>query len=111
MSLLTVHNAGKISNAAVNPRLLPACLPMLPPLCIPPTNHVVDFMMGFLLPFTSGATVVHLRTLRPEFVRDAFTRYKIAYMMLVPLILKNLKKGMEANFAALPKGKRTILNA
>ena len=80
-------------------------------LSILPTNHVVDFMMGFLLPFTSGATVVHLRTLRPEFVRDAFTRYKIAYMMLVPLILKNLKKGMEANFAALPKGKRAILNA
>jgi long-chain acyl-CoA synthetase len=80
-------------------------------LSILPTNHVVDFMMGFLLPFTSGATVVHLRTLRPEFVRDAFTRYKIAYMMLVPLILKNLKKGMEANFAALPKAKRTALNA
>ena len=80
-------------------------------LSILPTNHVVDFMMGFVLPFTSGATVVHLRTLRPEFVRDAFTRYKIAYMMLVPLILKNLKKGMEANFGALPKGKRTALNA
>src|SRR5712664_595886 len=32
-------------------------------------------------------------------------------MMVVPLILKNLKKGMEANFAALPKGKRTALNA
>src|SRR5260370_32619475 len=68
-------------------------------------------MMGFLLPCTSGARVVHMRTLRPVFVRDAFTRYKIAYMMLVPLILKNLKKGMEANFAALPKGKRAILNA
>src|SRR5216683_1676180 len=80
-------------------------------LSILPTNHVVDFMMGFVLPFTSGATVVHLRTLRPEFVRDAFTRYKIAYMMLVPLILKNLKKGIEANFAALPRSKRTALNA
>jgi long-chain acyl-CoA synthetase len=80
-------------------------------LSILPTNHVVDFMMGFLLPFTAGATVVHLRTLRPEFLRDAFIRYKIAYMMLVPLILKNLKKGMEANFAALPKAKRAALNA
>src|SRR5260370_29848715 len=80
-------------------------------LSILPTNHVVDFMMGFLLPFTCGATVVHLRTLRPEFVRDAFTRYKIAYMMLVPLILKNLQKGLEARFAALPKGKRDALDA
>ncbi len=80
-------------------------------LSILPTNHVVDFMMGFLLPFTCGATVVHLRTLRPEFVRDAFTRYKISYMMLVPLILKNLQKGLEAKFAALPKGKRAALDA
>jgi long-chain acyl-CoA synthetase len=80
-------------------------------LSILPTNHVVDFMMGFLLPFTSGATVVHLRTLRPEFVRDAFTRYRITYMMVVPLILKNLQKGLEASFAALPKGKRAALNA
>jgi len=80
-------------------------------LSILPTNHVVDFMMGFLLPFTCGATVVHLRTLRPEFVRDAFTRYRISYMMLVPLILKNLQKGLEAKFAALPKGKRAALDA
>ncbi|HET9401414.1 MAG TPA: AMP-binding protein, partial [Candidatus Acidoferrales bacterium] len=43
-------------------------------LSILPTNHVVDFMMGFVLPFLTGATVVHLRTLRPEYVRDAFTR-------------------------------------
>ncbi len=80
-------------------------------LSILPTNHVVDFMMGFFLPFTCGATVVHLRTLRPEFVRDAFTRHKISYMMLVPLILKNLQKGLEAKFAALPKGKRAALDA
>ncbi len=80
-------------------------------LSILPTNHVVDFMAGFLLPFTSAATVVHLRTLRPEFVRDAFTRYKISYMMLVPLLLKNFQKGLGAKFAALPKGKRAVLNA
>ena len=28
--------------------------------------------MGFFMPFLAGATVVHLRTLRPEFIRDAF---------------------------------------
>ena len=80
-------------------------------LSILPTNHVVDFMMGFMLPFLSGATVVHLRTLRPEYVRDAFTRYKISYMMVVPLILKNLQKGLQEKFAALPNGKRKALQA
>jgi long-chain acyl-CoA synthetase len=80
-------------------------------LSILPTNHVVDFMMGFMLPFITGATVVHLRTLRPEYIRDAFTRYKISYMMVVPLVLKNLQKGLQEKFAALPRGKRAALNA
>ena len=43
------------------------------------------------MPFTGGGTVVHLRTLRPEFIREAFTKYKITYMAVVPLILKNLR--------------------
>lgn len=76
-----------------------------------PTNHVVDFMMGFFMPFLAGATVVHVRTVRPEFIRDAFARYKITYMMLVPRLLENFQKGLETTFAALPKHKRAILNA
>jgi long-chain acyl-CoA synthetase len=75
-------------------------------LSILPTNHAIDFMVGFFGPFTCGATVVHLRTLRPEYVREAFVKYKIAYVSLVPLVLKNLQKGLEARFDALPSGKR-----
>jgi long-chain acyl-CoA synthetase len=80
-------------------------------LSIIPTNHAIDFMGGFLMPFTGGGTVVHLRTLRPEFIRDAFTRYKITYMAVVPLILKNLQNGLRERFAALPAFKRSLLNA
>ncbi len=79
-------------------------------LSILPTNHAVDFMVGFIGPFTCGACVVHLRTLRPEFVREAFPRFKITYMTLVPAVLKNLERGLRARFADLPKAKRTILN-
>jgi long-chain acyl-CoA synthetase len=79
-------------------------------LSILPTNHAIDFMVGFIGPFTCGATVVHLRTLRPEFVREAFTRYKITYMSLVPLVLKNLRKGLQTRFAELPPAKRRIFN-
>ena len=46
-------------------------------LSILPTNHAIDFMVGFIGPFVCGACVVHLRTLRPEYVRDAFSRSKI----------------------------------
>jgi long-chain acyl-CoA synthetase len=80
-------------------------------LSILPTNHAIDFMVGFIGPFTCGATVVHLRTLRPEFIREAFTKYKITYMALVPMILKNLERGLRQRFAELPSGKRKMLNA
>jgi long-chain acyl-CoA synthetase len=80
-------------------------------LSIIPTNHAIDFMGGFIMPFTGGGTVVHLRTLRPEFIREAFTRYKITYMAVVPLILNNLQRGLRERFAALPPFKRRLLNA
>jgi len=80
-------------------------------LSIIPTNHAIDFMGGFIMPFTGGGTVVHLRTLRPEYIREAFTRYKITYMAVVPLILKNLERGLRERFAALPPAKRQMLNS
>ncbi len=75
-------------------------------LSILPTNHAIDFMVGFIGPFVCGATVVHLRTLRPEFVREAFSRYKINYVALAPLILKNLQAGLRERFDRLPPLKR-----
>ena len=80
-------------------------------LSILPTNHAIDFMVGFIGPFVCGACVVHLRTLRPEFVRDAFVRYRITYVSLVPMIVKNLERGLRAKFDELPSWKRGILNA
>jgi len=77
-------------------------------LSILPTNHAIDFMVGFIGPFTCGAAVVHLRTLRPEFVREAFPKYRITYVSLVPLVLKNLQKGLQARFDELPPSKRRV---
>jgi long-chain acyl-CoA synthetase len=79
-------------------------------LSILPTNHAIDFMVGFIGPFVCGACVVHLRTLRPEFVRDAFVRYRITYVSLVPMILKNLERGLRVKFDELPSWKRAFLN-
>jgi long-chain acyl-CoA synthetase len=79
-------------------------------LSILPTNHAIDFMVGFFGPFICGAAVVHLRTLRPEYVREAFSKYKITYVSLVPLVLKNLQKGLQGRFSELPSGKRKALN-
>jgi len=80
-------------------------------LSILPTNHAADFMVGFIGPLTCGAAVVHLRTLRPEYVREAFPQYQITYVTLVPLVMKNLQKGLQARFEALPASKRKAFEA
>ena len=79
-------------------------------LSILPTNHAIDFMVGFIGPFVCGACVVHLRTLRPEFVRDAFVKYRISYVSLVPMVLKNLERGLKAKFEELSSPARFLLN-
>ncbi|HEV2288958.1 MAG TPA: AMP-binding protein [Candidatus Acidoferrales bacterium] len=78
-------------------------------LSILPTNHAIDFMIGFIGPFVCGAAVVHLRTLRPEFIREAFTRYRITYITVVPMVLKNLERAMRQKFEELPKSRRIML--
>ena len=80
-------------------------------LSILPTNHAADFMVGFIGPLTCGAAVVHLRTLRPEYVREAFLQHQITYVTLVPLVMKNLQKGLQARFEALPASKRKVFEA
>jgi long-chain acyl-CoA synthetase len=80
-------------------------------LSILPTNHAIDFMVGFIGPFVCGATVVHLRTLRPEWVRDAFTRYRITHVTLVPMILRNLERGLRERLDALPPARRAVFRA
>lgn len=79
-------------------------------LSILPTNHAIDFMVGFIGPFVCGATIVHLRTLRPEFLKDAFRRYKITYVSVVPMVLKALESGLRARFKELPRSRRWMLD-
>jgi len=79
-------------------------------LSILPTNHAIDFMVGFIGPFVCGATVVHLRALRPQYVQEAFPRYGITYVSVVPMVLKNIEHGLRERFAALPPSKRRLLD-
>jgi long-chain acyl-CoA synthetase len=79
-------------------------------LSILPTNHAIDFMVGFIGPFVCGATVVHLRTLRPEYLKDAFPRFKITYASVVPMVLKAIEAGLRAKFSELPQFRRWVLH-
>src|SRR5579862_3828176 len=62
-------------------------------------------------PFWPGVRYLSiLRTLRPEYVRNAFIRYRITYVSLVPMVLKNLEKGLRAKFDEASKTKRFLLD-
>ena len=75
-----------------------------------PTNHAIDFMCGFLIPLLSGATVVHQRTLRPQYLASTMKRYKISHMALVPMILKTFQEKMEEKLRTLPKLARQAID-
>ncbi len=75
-----------------------------------PTNHAIDFMCGFLAPFACGATVVHQRTLRPEYLRATLKRYRITHMAAVPRILESFADAIEDKLDALPAWQRTAID-
>ena len=64
-------------------------------LSILPTNHAIDFMCGFLVPVLCGARVVHLRTLRPEWIVGACRDHGVTHMAAVPALLEALVRELE----------------
>lgn len=76
-----------------------------------PTNHAIDFMCGFIGPFAGGATVVHQRTLRPEFVRTTMAQAGITHMAVVPLLLEAFERTLNEKLAELPAWARRAFAA
>src|SRR5690606_23365609 len=62
-----------------------------------------DFMVGFVGPFSCGATVIHQRTLRPEFLQSTMQAYGVTHMALVPLVLSAFEAAIRAQLNAQPK--------
>jgi len=58
------------------------------------------FMVGFFGPFTLRRPQSSPANPAARYVREAFAKYKITYVSLVPLVLKNLQKGLQARFDA-----------
>jgi long-chain acyl-CoA synthetase len=76
-----------------------------------PTNHAIDFMTGFIAPFCCGATVVHQRALRPEFINYTMKHYRITHMAAVPLLLTALEKSIRERLDDLPGFVRKAIEA
>jgi long-chain acyl-CoA synthetase len=66
-------------------------------------------MVGFLGPFSCGATVVHQRTLRPEFLRSTMQAYGVTHMALVPMILAAFEETIREQLDAQPKWAKRLV--
>ncbi|RMG93775.1 MAG: hypothetical protein D6705_17750 [Deltaproteobacteria bacterium] len=66
-----------------------------------PTNHAIDFMAGYVLSFLLGSTVIHQRTLRPQYLASTMKRYEVTHIALVPTILKNIEKRLRERIDGL----------
>ncbi|MDQ3032323.1 MAG: AMP-binding protein [Myxococcota bacterium] len=75
-----------------------------------PTNHAIDFMVGFLGPFACGSTVVHQRTLRPEFLVSTMKDHAITHMALVPLLLAAFEKALDERLEKRPAWQRAAVD-
>ncbi|MFT7581367.1 MAG: long-chain acyl-CoA synthetase [Myxococcota bacterium] len=75
-----------------------------------PTNHAIDFMCGFIGPLSGGATVVHQRTLRPEFLVETMKRQRITHMTVVPLILEAFERALKDKLDAQPSWKQQLVS-
>lgn len=76
-----------------------------------PTNHAIDFMCGFVGAFAGGATVVHQRALRPEFLAWTMKHARVTHMAVVPLLLEALARRVREQVDARPPLVRGALEA
>lgn len=75
-----------------------------------PTNHAIDFMVGFVGPFVCGATVIHQRTLRPEMLRFTMQRYGVTHLAVVPLLLTAFERAIREKLDGLSGWRRTAFD-
>ncbi len=66
-----------------------------------PTHHAIDFMVGFLLSWMCGSTVIHQRVLRPEFILSTMRQYEVTQMASVPLVLQAIDRRIAERIEAL----------
>ncbi|MCM8798469.1 MAG: AMP-binding protein, partial [Candidatus Omnitrophica bacterium] len=56
-----------------------------------PLSHMFELTCGLLAPFSSGAKVTYIHSLRPEVILETMEKTKVTYVMVVPAILRLLR--------------------
>jgi long-chain acyl-CoA synthetase len=75
-----------------------------------PTNHAIDFMSGFVIPFLCGGEVLHQRTLRPEYLSWTMKRYAVTHMAMVPLLLRAFEEKLREGLDEVSGTRRSVLD-
>lgn len=65
-------------------------------LSILPLHHMFEITAGFLLPFSCGGSVYYANSMIPHQIISFFKENKIRDLLVVPLFLRTLKKGIES---------------
>jgi long-chain acyl-CoA synthetase len=74
-----------------------------------PTSHTTDFTVGFILPLLFGASIVHQRTMRPQFLSAAMRTHEATFTVMVPLVLRQIEKRIRARLAAVPDWRERLI--
>ncbi len=69
-------------------------------LSVLPLSHMFEQIGGLLVPLSRGSRIVHLRTIKPSALMEAFREENIRAMILVPRLLLMLKSSLERKLAA-----------
>lgn len=67
-------------------------------LSILPLSHLLELSCGFLAAFASGAHINYLNSILPNEIKDALKQRGITHMIVVPLLMDMIRKGIERNF-------------
>lgn len=67
-------------------------------LSILPLSHLLELSCGFLAAFSCGAQVNYLNSILPNEITEALKDRHITHMIVVPLLMEMIKKGIERNF-------------
>ena len=81
-------------------------------LSILPLNHLLELSGGFLTVYACGAHANFLNSILPHEIKDALKHRGITHMIVVPLLMEMIRKGIERNFVAkLGDHGKTLLQA
>ena len=81
-------------------RHIPVVGPEYAFLSVLPLSHMFEQIGGLLIPLSQGASIIHLQTIKPSALMEAFREEDIRAMILVPRLLLMLKSSILRKMAA-----------